>query len=226
MRLLWVRHGQMAVDTHQVRDARSIDRLFNQEVEGGLTERGRREATQVADRLEREGVDALVASHLLRAEQTGRVSADRLGLDLRITEDIGELRTGHLKKGSRHRRFLHAATLLPLPHRLKRLVVGPTLVPLYLHAWLNELTEGGESPAQLQARVDRALRELEARYPPDATVALFAHGYLLITLGWRLGEAARRAILRHPYIPNGAICEMVLRDGELRFVSHADRAHL
>ena len=226
MRLLWVRHGQMAIRASLADDPAAIDRFFNQEEQGGLSDRGRREATAAARRLAKEGLAAVYSSPLARAQETAEVTASVCGLDVRVTDAIAEVRTGRLREGTLASRWSRSITGSALPHALKRPLLGGTLIPLYFHAWLSGRTTGGETPDDVRDRMSTFLSELERAHSPDATVALFAHGYLLVTLTYGLGPRARLALLRKPYIPNGAICEMRLTDGVLGFVRHADAAHL
>lgn len=226
MRLLWVRHGQMKIRASLAEDPAAIDRFFNQEEQGGLSERGRREADAAARRLSGEGLAAVYSSPLTRARETAEVTAALCGLEVSVTDAIAEVRTGHLREGTLASRWSRGVAGSALPPAVKRPLLGATLIPLYFHAWLSGRTEGGEAKADVDARMGAFFRELERAHPPDATIALFAHGYLLVTLTYELGPRARLALLRRPYIPNGAICEMRLADGALGFVRHADAAHL
>lgn len=226
MRLLWVRHGQMAVRASTVRDPAVIDRFFSQEEEGHLSERGRRQAERVAERLRSEGIAAVYSSPLIRARETAEVTAEALGLEVRVTDAITELKTGSLAEGSLASRWVHATAGAALPWRIKRPLLGASLIPIYFYAWRRGRTVGGETPEELRARVDALLRELEDGFDDDTAVALFAHGYLLVTLTHSLGLAGCTALARRPYIPNGGICEMELRSGRLRLLRHADTRHL
>lgn len=216
----------MEVSASLAADPAAIDRVFNQESQGHLTDRGRREAELVARRLGQERVHAIYSSPLHRAFETAEVSAAALGLEVQVTGAIAEVRTGALLAGSPGARWVSRVSASSLPPIAKRALLGSTLIPLYYREWRGGRTVGGETARELDTRVATFLTELEAAHPTDATVALFAHGYLLVTLTLALGGRARLALLRRPYIPNGAICEMELRDGRLRSVTHADARHL
>lgn len=228
MRLLWIRHGQMEVRASEVSDARSIDRFFNQEAEGALSPRGRREAEQVAARLRSDRLDALYASPLLRARETGEIAARALGMSVEITPAIAELRTGHLAHETWAATWVRAVTNAPLRPSVKRVVLGGSLIPLYFHAWRTGRTVGGETPEMLRSRVEGFLALLEERHAPSSTVALFAHGYLIFTLAHSLARSplARANLWRRPYIPNGGFTEMELTRGALRLLRYADDRHL
>lgn len=218
----------MEIRASTVRDRRSVDRLFTQEEEHGLSPRGRREAELVLAHLEQRSVDALYSSTLARARETGEICARGLKLPLESTPLIAELRVGHLIDESKSARWVSGVMSAPLRAELKQAVLGATLVPIYFTAWRRGRTVGGETPAALQERVDTFLAELEARHPPGATVALFAHGYLIFTLAYSHAATplARLNLWRQPYLANGSITEMELASGELRLVRWAGADHL
>ncbi len=219
----------MDVRAHHARDVHALNRLFSQEVEGCLTERGRREATDVARALAARRVDHLVSSPLVRARETGEVVAGALRLDLEICPDIVELRTGGLRPESRSAQLIGALAAAPLPAGPKRALISAVTVPLYFRAWRSGRTIDGESPEHFEARVRRVFDDLGARRDPSDVVALFAHGYLIASLAYRLAATPRERWLvwRKPYIPNGGITEVELDPhGRSRLLSYAEAAHL
>lgn len=216
----------MAVRASTAEDPRAIERYFRHEEEGHLSARGRRQAERIAQRLRGEAVCAVYSSPLVRARETAEVTAAALGIELRVTDAISEIRTGRLLDGTWGSWWVGVASRAGLPWRVRRPLLVASLIPIYLHAWRTGRTVGGESPAELRARIDGLLTELEERYDDDATIALFAHGYLLVTLTSSLGGPGLRALARRPYIPNGGICEMELRGGRLQLVRHCDVEHL
>lgn len=218
----------MEIRASTVKDRRAVDRLFTQEEEHGLSPRGQREAELVLEHLEHRPVDALYSSTLARARETGEICARGLGLPLETTPLIAELRVGHLRDESKSARWVSSVMNAPLRAEIKRAILGATLVPIYFSAWRRGRTVGGETPEALQQRVDTFLSELESRHPPDATVALFAHGYLIFTLAHSLAATplSRLRLWRQPYLANGSITEMELARGELRLVHWAGTDHL
>ncbi len=219
----------MDVRAHQARDVAALDRLFSQEVQGSLTARGRREAAAVARALGERRVDMLVSSPLVRARETGEVVSAALGLDLEITDDIVELKTGALLPASRSARLIGALAASPLPAGPRRALLSAITVPLYFRAWRSGRTVGGESRAHFEGRVGRVFDDLRHRMQPHDVVALFAHGYLIASLAYRLAATARERLLiwRRPYIPNGAITEIELSaGGAARLLTYAEAGHI
>ncbi|MEW6775228.1 MAG: histidine phosphatase family protein [Bdellovibrionota bacterium] len=227
MRLLWVRHGQMDGRAGQQAGLDSINRLFNQEVEGALTVRGQREARAVAAHFSENPVHAVYSSPLLRARQTAEATAGALGHEVRVLGEIAEVRTGRLPEGSPEAWLVSALSDAPLPAGVRRFLLGGTLLPLYYRSWLAGRTEGGESPADLRARLGGAFSRLASEHPSDARVALFGHGYIILFLSLALTEGSRFSALFRPYIPNGSITEIEMDgDGRLRLVRYAATEHL
>jgi len=185
---------------------------------------------QVAAHLSQKALSAVYASPLIRARETGEVTARAAGLDMRISDQIAELKPGRLPQDAPLVRALGRVMQSErVPFRLKRMTVGATLTPLYLHAWWRGRTLEGESPESVRARLYRTLDELRQAHPPDARVALFSHGYLILLMSLELaaGRLARMAIWKKPYIPNGAITELeVGAAGAPKLVRFASADHL
>ncbi len=80
-RLLLVRHGQSVGNVRQI--------LQGQD-NGMLTDLGREQAAEVADRLKEEHIDAFIASDLTRAVETCRIIARQHGMDIRTTPLLRE----------------------------------------------------------------------------------------------------------------------------------------
>jgi broad specificity phosphatase PhoE len=91
MRLYFARHGESEANVQQV---------FWNGLEGyGLTAKGRQQAEALAERLAGEGVDfaALYCSPVLRAVQTTRIIAARLGLPYETADGLREYDVGNLE---------------------------------------------------------------------------------------------------------------------------------
>jgi len=219
----------MLLRASRVGSLEDLNRIYNQENEAGLSERGRREASQVAALLAAASPDALYSSPMLRARETGEVCADRLGMSLEIDEGIRELRTGYLPESSREARLIAALMGVPLlPFERKKALVGALTIPLYFRAWRQGTSLGGESPTELSARIARFLDRLEREQDEDAHVAVFAHGYLIFTLALEAarGSLERARLWASPYIPNGSVTEIRMHGGSRELVRFADARHI
>lgn len=156
---LWlVRHGE--TEWNRLR-------LYQGQVDIPLNETGVAQAGEAAERLARSGVefDALYASPLRRARQTAEISANRLGVEIRLDRRLMEIHQGtfegkkYIYVMSEFRTLLKNMTL-PLVHRR---------------------APGGESVAEVAARVADAACEI-TRSHPGGRVLVFAHGLALSTL--------------------------------------------
>jgi len=219
----------MDLRAHDARDVDALNRLFSQEVQGSLTDRGRREAADVARALADRRIDLLMSSPLVRARETGEVVAAALGRELEIRPELVELRTGALHPESRSARIIGAVARSRWPAGPKRAALSALTVPLYFRAWRGGRTTGGESPAEFEGRVTRVFDDLRTRMRADDVIALFAHGYLIASLALRLANTPRQRLMvwRKPYIPNGGITEIELSpSGSAELVTYAESRHL
>lgn len=228
MRLLFVRHGEMRVRPSEARDLATIQRLVNQELEDGLSDRGREQAAMVALTLRAHPVAAIYSSTMLRARETAAVSAAALRLEVTHLDELRELRPGRLPDGSPSARFARRVLAAPLPLALQRFLVGPTLIRAYYRSWRRGETIGGETPAELRMRTESAIGRIRAEQPDAGRVAVFAHGFLIRTLVRDLasGWEARAALARRVRLPNGSITELDVYPEGLRLIRFADARHL
>ena len=229
MRVYWIRHGQMEFRAHRLEEFETINALFNQETESSLSDRGRAEARAVARHFGDVRVDVIYASPLLRAKETADATAEALGLDVNVRHEMSELRTGRLPEGSRAHRILTGIHSSPIPKPARRLLLGAALVPIYFRSWLAGETEGGESPADLEARLTSLFDQLHATHEKDAHVALFAHGFVIHYLSRTLAEPGLRTWhpRMQPYIANGSITTMEIAPGRRpRLIRYAHKGHL
>lgn len=230
MEIYWVRHGQAEFRGSTSLDADAVDEVFNQTRDPGLSERGWREAEQVARRFEASPVDAVYTSPRARARETARPTCEALGLEATIVEGVTELRTGRLDTTRVEGRVLQAlrqTTLLPESTRRK--VAGAAQVPIYYAAWRAGRTLSGEPRAAFEARLSAAIEAIAGAHPADAKVAVFAHGYVIFYLSSMLSRWSRRRVeaLTRPYVPNGSITRTRVLPGQPPSVlAYADVSHL
>jgi probable phosphoglycerate mutase len=83
--LLLIRHGET--------DWNAAGRLQGH-TDRPLNEYGRRQARELADRLARDGIQAVYASDLARARETAEILGARLGLDVVVDPDLREKNWG------------------------------------------------------------------------------------------------------------------------------------
>lgn len=122
-----------------------------------LNEKGREQARRLAERLAGVPVRAVLSSPLERTRETAEPIAARLGLEIEIREEIGELRLGEWTGRS-----------------LKELRKDPVWRQFNEHRATARIP-GGETMLEVQARMLEVVFELHGRYP-DGTVVLVSHG--------------------------------------------------
>jgi 2,3-bisphosphoglycerate-dependent phosphoglycerate mutase len=121
-----------------------------------LTERGRRQAEELAERLCATRPRAIVSSPYQRALDTVRPAAERLGLEIELLDALREWRSG----------------LRPRPDWRQH----------YLRCWSDpdHAPPGAESHRQAQARMLAALQGIVARWRPrGGTVVAGTHGTVI-----------------------------------------------
>ncbi|HEX8985597.1 MAG TPA: histidine phosphatase family protein [Bryobacteraceae bacterium] len=122
-----------------------------------LNRSGRRQAEKLAERLSGAPIRAIYTSPLERTCETAAPLAARLGLELRISEGLGEVRLGEwtgrairdLEDDPQWRRFNAARSSTRIP--------------------------GGELMLEVQARMVEAFEGFRRNHP-DSMVAAFSHG--------------------------------------------------
>jgi broad specificity phosphatase PhoE len=162
-----------------------------------LTDLGRRQAEELADRLHDTELDAVHSSDLRRARDTAEIVARRRGLTVSTTPDLREVDVGEwsgLTRAEAEARF---------PEAYER--------------WLNggEGWEQGETYEQLAARVLKAMRRIAAAHDGARTLVV-AHGGTI-----RAIHAAALGVDVHTYRriqrvePNATLSAVCVEEGRL-----------
>jgi broad specificity phosphatase PhoE len=154
--LYLIRHGEAVVNVEPI--------IGGMRGDTGLTDRGRRQAELLEDRLRTEGLraDHLYVSTLPRALETGEYVARALQLPMQRDDELQELRPGEAD-GLSVEEWRTRFSGLDTPA-----VTDP----------FQEFSPGGESWAGFLVRSGRALANLVARHE-DQTVVAVCHGGVL-----------------------------------------------
>lgn len=121
-----------------------------------LNDAGRSQAAELAERLAGDGIAAIYSSDLMRASQTARVVADRLGLAVVEDEGLREIDVGSwsgLTRAEVEQRF---------PDGYARWLVG-------------EIGHDGETREELTSRVVAAVERIAAAHPSEK-ILVVTHG--------------------------------------------------
>ena len=154
-RLLLLRHAETAAP----------DRFHGAESDVGLGERGKTQAETVAALLASRHPAAIYCSMMRRARETAEPIARASGLDLLPIESLHERRMGSLSGVLREEGWAAYETAK------QRWEAGD----------LDYTHEGGESYAEIRARVVPAVEAIAAR-DPGKTVVVVAHGVVIRVL--------------------------------------------
>lgn len=185
MRLLLVRHGETEGNL----------RRELQGAEDPLTERGRRQARDLAAHLSgREDVVALYASPYLRALETARAIGEALGMEPVQRAGLAEVDVGDAAG------YGFEEWTVRFPEEAAR----------FRAEGLDYAWPGGESGRQVAARTaDEAARIVETHRSEEGTVILVSHGGALAwILSYLLGEPGDSWPDEHMRLDNCSITEM------------------
>jgi probable phosphoglycerate mutase len=167
---------------------------------------GRTQAERVADRLAGTHLDAIYVTTLRRTAETAAPLAARTGLTPVVNGDLREVFLGEWEGGLFRQ---HVAENHPLAVRMRA-----------EERW--DAIPGGESTADLAARVRRGITDIAAAHP-DQRVAVFTHGGVI---GQILAEATGSRPFAFIGADNGSLSTLVVVDGRWVVRGYNDTSHL
>ena len=195
-----VRHGRTAWNVQ-----RRVMGWLDEDVEPVA----RRDAEAVADALAGGDVAAIVSSPLGRALQTAGPLANRVGIEPRVDDRVGELRVGPgdgLTEDEIGERW---------PEEWRRWRSQPHTLAL----------EGRETLRELNARVAAVLDELTCSSAVSGAVVVYTHDAVVrAAVGWALRTGPE--VYRHVEVANCSITTVRVLDGVRRLVRANDVGHL
>jgi alpha-ribazole phosphatase/probable phosphoglycerate mutase len=200
MRLIFVRHGETPWNrTLQYQGQAPIP----------LNERGREQARRAGQRLARSGAVALYSSDLPRAWETAEIIGEYVHLHPIAMPDLREIDVG----------LWQGLTPIELYQRF------PEHMREYDRDPARTVRLGGESYAQLQARVLRAFTQIEAAHRTGETIIVVSHGGSIRALfchiiGLDLVNFGKL------WLDNGSLSEIVRGRSGWRLLRMNDVAHL
>lgn len=177
--LLCARHGQTELNTEDRWQGR---------IDAPLNEEGLRQARQLAADLPASGIDAIVASPMLRARQTAAPVARRLGLPVDLDADFRERDFGvfeGLTEGEAAQRY-------------------PALAARHAAYRWDEEPPGAESTRAVVERVARGLQRLREQHA-GRTVLLVSHGFVVRCLRHLIDGVSEADFFVAERLPNGRV---------------------
>jgi broad specificity phosphatase PhoE len=185
-KLIMVRHGESEGNR---------DRRFTSSPDVPLTDLGRRQAREVAQRISMLfAPELIISSPYLRARQTSEIIAAELGLPIEVVHDLHERDLGVLKGQS---------------YDLLRDLAGQDSGYNPKKGWMWR-PEGGESYEDVRHRVSVALDDIRRRYPHQELV-IVSHGGVMLSM-W----AHLTGVWEDAHLP--ANCGIVLIEHEQELV--------
>ncbi|MDD6994821.1 MAG: histidine phosphatase family protein [Candidatus Borkfalkiaceae bacterium] len=196
-----VRHGQSEANLQE-----RYAGCYN----AALTPTGKKQADLLADYvLKTYRVDAVYSSPLSRARETVEKIAERAGVPLKICEDLREIYGGKWEG-------------LPLPEIAEN-------YPQDAYIWKTDIGRarptGGESFAEVQARADKALRNI-AEENPGKTVVIGTHGGVIRSLQCLFNGVPVTEMKNILWTPNASVSEVNYENGAYKPVIMGYTGHL
>ena len=188
-RLLFIRHGQ---------SESNLNGSFTGHTNVALTDLGRRQAEATAEYVVNTyAVDAVYASDLQRAFNTGKAVADRLGLTVQPHQGLREIFAGQWEG-------------MPFTY------LAATYPETFSNVWRNDIgnsiCDGGESVAQLQQRVSAAAREI-AEANDGKTVVIATHATPIRTMECLCRGQGLSLMQSIPWVANASVTEIHYENG-------------
>ena len=198
LRLIAVRHGHSQANAEDRAPAPGAR----------LAPLGRRQLAPLADRLRPEAVEAIYASPLLRTRLTGRAIAKPHGTRLRLREELADLDFGSMAG----RRWEEIRTREPALYQDWRQGGSAFRFP------------GGESLAELQARVVRFLGQVVQKHDGKTVLVVTHDAVVRCMASMALGRGV--TLPADLNIPPASVSEFEAWGGGCRVVSLGDVSHL
>ena len=174
-----------------------------------ITDNGYRQIAALRGRFAKEHIDAVYSSDLFRTMTTAKAIYPSHGLELHTTPALREIGVGvweDVPWGALER------------HDAMRLI-------LFNHASPNFQVEGGETFAQVQARMKGAVLDIAARHPGQ-TVALFSHGSAIRCLQSIIRGMGPGEMDSLGHSDNTGVTCLEVEGDEIRILYENDNSHL
>ena len=196
-----VRHGQSEANLKEIYAGR---------FDVPLTETGRKQAALVTEYvLKTYRVDAVYSSPLLRTRETVKKIAEKANVPLQICEGIAEICGGEWEGKT-------------LPEIAKTYTKDALL-------WKNDIGNsrptGGESFAEVQARADKALRDI-AKTHENQNVVIGTHGGVIRCMQCHFENKPISYMKEIDWVPNASVSEVNFENGRYTPVKMGYTGHL
>ena len=199
--LLLIRHGQ---------SISNLERYFTGSCDIPLTELGMFQARQTAAYIKANyQVDAVYASDLSRAFETGKAVADLYGLTVIPDKNLREIFAGKWERVP----FTELEQLFPDTYRVWQTDIG------------NSQPDGGESVAHLQQRILEAVLRIGAENE-GKTVVLATHATPVRALQCHCEGKSLSQMASVPWVTNASVTHIRYEDGKLNLLEAGHDGHL
>ena len=199
--ILLIRHGESRAASEE-----DPFPLVNGQGDPELAEIGRMQAEKLGQRLADHAIDAVYVTNLRRTHETAAPLCKIKGIVPKVVEDLREVHLGDWEGGL---------------FRIKAHQNHPVIVEMREHQEWGKIP-GGESNAELDARVARGLNNIIEQHP-DQVVVVVAHGGVI---GSVLSQATNSEPFAFVGADNGSISHLIAFQGRQSVRRFNDTSHL
>ena len=199
--LLLIRHGASCAN---------VEHRFVGQTDSPLSEWGKAQAERTADYIVANyAVDRVYASDLSRAYQTGKVIADRLGIEVIPDRRLREIHVGIWEDSC----------------FAEMLAKGEPFFRLWKQDFGKIVCPEGESVAEVQKRMAEALEQI-ARENDGKTVAVASHAAAIRSVQCLYEGKTLEEMKDIPWVTNASVTVLQYADNRMKLVSVGYDAHL
>lgn len=199
-RIIMVRHAEAEGN---------VSRVFHGWTDSDITEKGHKQAREVARRLKNEKIDVLYSSSLKRTVRTAEYIAEVKGLPIKKTDELKEINGGEWEGVG----WAELARRYPKEH----------------YTWENRMHDhvmpGGESMEEFEARLvrefERILKENEGK-----NICIVTHGTAIKALLCHFHGCGLEEMHCMPWVDNTAVTIMEYENGRFNVICEGDDSHL
>lgn len=199
--ILLIRHGESRAATED-----DPFPLVNGQGDPELAATGREQAQQLGQRLADHAIDAIYVTNLRRTHETAAPLCKLKGMVPNVMEDLREVHLGDWEGGL---------------FRIMAHQEHPKIVEMREQQEWGKIP-GGESNAELDARVTRGLNSIITKHP-DQVVVVVVHGGVI---GSVLSQATRSEPFAFVGADNASISHLIAFDGRISVRRFNDTSHL
>lgn len=201
-KIIFVRHAESEKNVQRI-NSHSVDKW-------PLTEKGRREATELSNKIT-SGVDVIISSPILRARETAEILNESRGLEIVFNNDISEYQYGEWND-------IPKDELIENNESYQDYKKITDLDEKFAH----KLGKSGESRAEIVQRAQHFIDHIKTEYA-GKTIMVVSHGGINAAIQTALHNSSAKEYFKHEKIGHNQIEEIYIDENGKPFDLHKDK---